>query len=347
MNSEHGVIPLLSICIPSYNRPIQLSKLLNSIDPLVFDEIEIVICEDKSPRRDQIVDVVNKFKCNNIVECKLFLNEVNLGYDGNIKELINKSSGKYVMYMGDDDIFQVSSLKKYITFLKNNEELGYILRRYTVIHNNGNMEDFKYFDTDRFFEPGVNAFKLLFRKSVFISGFCFKREYVLPYYNTNQFNGTLLYQLFLCSNLVMEYPSAYCNIPITIMDDNSRGVPEFGSSVNESSNYTPGHISIQNSINFMKSYLVITNYVDTRYNFNATKIVLDDLSRYSFPILSIQRSAGIVKFLKYNQELIKSIKINSTFYYYIYFFALLFFGTNICNKIISLIKKTLGKTPNL
>jgi hypothetical protein len=111
-----------------------------------------------------------------------------------------------------------------------------------VIHLNGQIEEFKYFDSDQFFEPGVLTFKELFRKSVFISGFCFKREYVLSYYDTNQFNGTLLYQLFLCSNLVMEYPSAYCSIPITIMDDSARGVPEFGSSKNEASIYTPGHV---------------------------------------------------------------------------------------------------------
>ena len=74
--------------------------------------------------------------------------------------------------------------------------------------------------------------------------------------------------------------------------------------------YTPGHISIQNSINFMKSYLLITKYVDERYRFNATSIILKDLSKYSYPILSIQRSAGIVKFIRYNHALIKSIKIN-------------------------------------
>lgn len=39
---------LFSICIPSYNRPAEIRRLLNSIDTTHVDEVEIVICEDKS-----------------------------------------------------------------------------------------------------------------------------------------------------------------------------------------------------------------------------------------------------------------------------------------------------------
>ena len=38
-----------SICIPSYNRPAEIRRLLDSIDTIHFDEVEIVICEDKAP----------------------------------------------------------------------------------------------------------------------------------------------------------------------------------------------------------------------------------------------------------------------------------------------------------
>lgn len=339
--------PLLSICIPSYNRPNQLLKLLYSIDYPFYDEIEIIICEDKSPQREQIIKVVNDFRLTSKFGCKLFLNETNLGYDENIKELIKKSSGVYVMYMGDDDTFKKNSLLEYVNFLKHNLNLGYVLRRYTVIHSNGRIEEFKYFETNCFFEPGLDAFNALFRKSVFISGFCFKREYVQAYFDTDRFNGTLLYQLFLCANLVLKYPSAYCDIPITVMDDNSRGVPEFGTSINESSKYTPGKISIQNSINFMKSFLVITKYIDVQYQLDVTKYFLKDLSKYSYPVLSIQRDSGVFNFIKYNTLLKKEININSSFLYYFYFYTLLFFGRKNCDHVIISLKKLIGKTPRL
>ena len=54
--------PLLSICIPSYNRPEELYRLLKSIDIKANDKVEIVICEDYAPRREEVRQQVNKFK---------------------------------------------------------------------------------------------------------------------------------------------------------------------------------------------------------------------------------------------------------------------------------------------
>lgn len=339
--------PLLSICIPSYNRPIQLLRLLNSIKVEDVTEVEIIICEDKSPRRSEIISVFNSFVSTSQINCELHLNEINLGYDENLKELIKKANGLYIMYMGDDDIFQENSLIEYINFLKLNLNLGYILRRYSVVHLNGEKEEFIYYKSNRFFEPGVMAFNSLFRKSVFISGFCFRRDFVLNFYDTKYFSGTLLYQLFICAKLVLTYPSAYCNIPLTTMDESKRGVPEFGSSINESNKYTPGKISIQNSINFIKSFLIITKYIDSEFGFNSTKLFLKELSKYSYPVLSIQRENGLKLFVNYNRLLKKEVNINASFYYYIYYYSLLILGKRICDLTIIKIKKIFGKTPSL
>jgi abequosyltransferase len=335
---------LLSICIPSYNRPNELIRLLDSIDILCKDDIEIIICEDYSPRRNQIRDLVEEYKSKSSLLIHYYENKVNLGYDANLQELISKSSGDFLMFMGDDDKFIKESLSKYILFLKDNLNLGYILRRYVYLVNE-KKEEFRYFSENKFFEAGINAYKALFRKSVFISGFCFKRKFVLEYYKTSDFNGTLLYQLFLCGRIVLKEKSAYCDIPLTIMTEDERGIPEFGNSENEKDNYQPGIISIDNSINFMKSYLVITKHLDSVYNLNCTKLFLKDLSKYSYPVLSIQRDSGILNFINYNKRLRKEISINSSFLYYIYFWSLLIFGKKLCDTIIRGLKRLNNTTP--
>ena len=228
-----------------------------------------------------------------------------------------------------------------------NEKIGYILRRYNIIHENGNVEQFRYYNKDKYFPPGIESYISLLRKSVFISGFCFRRDYVIDFYDTNDFNGTLLYQLFLCGSIMMTHESAYCDILITKMTQIDRGIPEFGSSINEKNNYTPGIISIENSVNFMKSFLKITNYFDKKFNIQSTKLFVKDLSKYSYPVLSIQRSAGIKNFNRYVNILIKEIKINKSFYFYIYYFSLILLGEKSCNKIIIFIKNLIGRTPNL
>ena len=79
---------LFSICIPSYNRPAEIRRLLNSIDTTHVDEVEIVICEDKSPKREEIRKQVLDFKSKTQYEVNYIENEENCGYDKNLRNLI-------------------------------------------------------------------------------------------------------------------------------------------------------------------------------------------------------------------------------------------------------------------
>ena len=338
----------LSICIPSYNRPNELIRLLRSLPKDVYNDVEIVISEDKSPKRTEINIAVQKFKLSN-PDLKIIYseNESNLGYDLNLKELIKKASGEFIMFMGDDDTFIKTNLSKYIDFLKDNTEVGYILRRYTIIDYNNKKENFRYFNSNKFFNSGLDSMLVMLRRSVFISGFCFKREYVKDFFDTDYFAGTLLYQLFLCAELCLNHNSAYCDIHITEMNENQRGIPEFGNSNSERELYNPGTITIQNSINFVKSFLVITRYIDDKYKVESTSKFLLNFSKYSYPVLSIQRDKGIKEFARYKKELLKEVPLNKSIHFYIYYYSLLMLGKKISDSIIIFFKNKLGYTPDL
>lgn len=331
----------LSICIPSYNRPIELKRLLNTINTYYNDEVEIVICEDNSPRRMEIRKTVDEFKRNSKVSISYYENLENFGYDKNLRECIKYARGEYIVYMGDDDVFLDNAIDRLIDFLKSHD-VGYVLRSYKIKHKNGISESFTYYSKDMFFDKGEDAVYALFRKSVFISGFTFKKAYIANMM-TDKFDGTLLFQLYILAHICMNYQSAYFNYPITeLIEGNS--VPYFGSSKNE--NYTPGTITIENSISFIKKFFYISEYFDNYYNIHLTKFLKTDISKYSFPILAIQRNKGIELFIKYCKEL-EHIGINCTVYYYIYKYSLLVFGKEFCENIIIMLKKILGKTPEL
>ena len=97
----------ISICIPAYNRADKLAPLLDSIFNQLYDNVEVIICEDFSPERDAIRAVVNSYGDNRI---KYFENEKNLGYDANLRESIHRSTGSYVVLMGNDDLMCPESL---------------------------------------------------------------------------------------------------------------------------------------------------------------------------------------------------------------------------------------------
>ena len=220
MNKE----PFISICIPSYNRPDEIYRLLKSIDASSRDEIEIVVCEDMSPRWTEISAKVMEYSNHSDYNVKYYENEENMGYDKNLRELIQKAFGEYIIFMGDDDWFVPEALDKFIGFLKDHRELGYVLKTHLLIYEDGIQELFKYFSESRFFEKGEAAYLALFRKSVFISGFTFKREYSLNYL-VDCFDGTLLFQLYLLAEITLKHSSAFCDILLTARD--KTGTPFF------------------------------------------------------------------------------------------------------------------------
>jgi abequosyltransferase len=338
--------PLLSICIPSYNRKDSLIRLLETIDDKTLYKINVFINEDKSPNQLLIREAINSFRERSNLEIHYRENVQNIGYDGNLQDLITRANGDFIMFMGDDDFFITENFDEYLKFLFNNRDLAYILRTYKTIHEDGSEELFKYYTRTTFFPPGEKTYIELFRKSVFISGFCFKRKLALPFI-TNEFNGTLLYQLYLVAELSLNNKCAYFDLPITMMKNSMREKPLFGSSDSEKGLYSPGSITIENSLNFMKGFFKISNYIDKKYSIKSTTKLQNDISKYSYPILSIQRERGLKDFIYYVKMLKKEIGIHSTGYFYIYYYGLILFGMNNCNRLILLIKKFLGKTPKL
>lgn len=335
---------LISICIPSYNRPKELLRLLESVDNSIKEIIQIVICEDKAPKRDEVRDVVENYIKDTSYHVKYIENTENFGFDKNLRELIKQADGEYIMYMGDDDMFIPKALDKYIDFLKNNTQVGYVLRSYRNIYKDGSIEYFRYYYSPKKFEPGVNTYIELFDKSVFISGFCIKKEYTVPFM-TDRLDGSLLFQLYLLAEICIRYPSAYCDIPLTQAIEGD-SVPMFGSSEKEKELYTPGTITIENSINFLKKYFELIEYIDKNNGIKSLDIIRKNMSKYSYRSISIQWEKGRTEYKRYVKEL-RKIEFDSSIYFEIYNLGLLLFGKNFCDKTIMMTKKLIGRRPNL
>jgi len=337
---------LISICIPAYNRPTELSRLLNSIDA-DGRNIEIVIAEDRSPKRDEIRREVERFAQVSSYDIRYFENETNLGFDGNLRNLVDKAAGKYILFMGDDDIFVPSALDEYIRFLNENSDKKYILRSYLVRHENGQIEYFRYLPETTVLKPDEETVAWLFKRSVTICGFTIDRAEAQKY-STSDLDGTLLYQVYMMAQVCQQNESIYCDIPVVEMVQTFRqDAPMFGNSEAEKSRYTPGSVSEDNSINFSKAYFEVTQYLDAQHGTNLTRLVRQDLSKYSYPFLSIQRKRGIKPFLHYASRLENELGFGCTKYFYIYKWGLIFLGESLCDKTINIIKNFVGHTPKL
>lgn len=346
MNNSNTSPLLLSICIPAYNRPRQLDLLLRTVD-CDAGQIEIVICEDCSPGRETIRQRVVDFQAQSPYQVRYFENEQNLGYDGNIRELVTQARGRFILYMGDDDLFIPGSLDQFLCFLNKHIDVKYVLRSYVVVHQNGVLEPFRYMTKTTDMPPGEGTVAWLFKRSVTICGFTINREEALKH-ATADLDGTLLYQIYLMAQVCLEHPSIYCDIPVAQAVQSFRDdKPMFGASAAEKGRYTPGSVTEDNSINFTKAYFEVTDYLDLIHATHLTASVKQSLSKYSYPFLSIQRKRGITFFLRYANRLEQECGFGATHYFYIYKWSLVFLGEGICDRIIRLIKRALSHTPNL
>ncbi len=339
------ISPLISICIPSYNRTVGLYNLLSTIDCNPTD-IEVVVCEDFSPKRHEIRAIVSDFSEASSYTIRYYENHTNLGFDGNLRQLIDCSVGKYIIFMGDDDLFVPGALSDFVLFLKRYSDKSYVLRSYLTKHSDGSTEFFRYLPRSQVLEAGEKRVAWLFKRSVSLSGFTILREKALQFRTTN-LDGTLLYQVYLMAQVCLKEDSIYCDIPFTHAVQTFREDKQmFGNAKAERKRFTPGVISHDNSLNFAKAYFEVTEYLDRQHNTNLTKLVRIDLSKYSYPFLSIQRKRGLLSFLQYAKRLEIEMGFGCTFYFYIYKWALVLLGEKRCDRLISTIKRMVGFTPN-
>lgn len=337
--------PFLSICIPSYNRPGELQNLLASIDCTPAD-VEVVICEDLAPKRDEVRAIVAASAAISAYRFRYHENPMNRGFDGNLRRLVECASGEYIMFMGDDDLFVPGALDTFIAFVKQHRDKPYVLRSYLTEHPDGHTEFFRYLPKSQVLSAGEATVAWLFKRSVSLCGFTISREKAVQFATTD-LDGTLLYQVYLMAQVCLKHDSIYCDIPITHAVQTFRGdKPMFGNAEVEKSRFTPGTVSHDNSINFTMAYFEVTDYLDKQHFTNLTQKVRVDLSKYSYPFLSIQRKRGIGAFLRYSNRLETEAGFGCTAYFYLYKWALVFFGERVCDRLIGVIKRIVGHTPN-
>jgi len=302
-----------------------------------------VICEDGSPLRKQIRDTISKYSLIFPRDISYYENKSNLGYDGNIRNLISKAKGEYCFFMGNDDLMYPGALSSVASAIERNQNIGVLLRTYASF--DGTPENinqvFKYFKRETFFPAGADTITTFYRRSVVISGLVIQREEALKY-STDKFDGTLLYQLYLVANILTKMNGVFS--PEILALYRNGGIPDFGNSDKEKGLFVPNVQTPDSSINFIKGMLSILKWTEENRDIKIIKRVTTDIGNYCYPILSIQAKQPFRVFIKYVcQFAALGFWKNKMFYFY--FFSLIVLGVNRSDRIIQHIKRRIGHTP--
>lgn len=113
--------PVVSICIPTYNRADYLRDALESIRMQlsdVADAVEVVIADNASV--DNTKEVVEEFK-NSFVHFVYIQNPNNVGFDKNVDIVVRAAHGEYCWYLGDDDALVHGALSHIVHICRQNK----------------------------------------------------------------------------------------------------------------------------------------------------------------------------------------------------------------------------------
>ena len=338
--------PLISLCIPSYNRLIYLYELLTSISQQSFSDYEIVICEDHSPQRNEISKVVEDFKRANPELAILYIeNKVNLGYDGNIRRLIEKSNGEYCLFLGNDDLLCNNALSVISRILMKHKDCGVIVRSYATFDTDPLLikQEFRYFPEEKLICSGASAIATAFRRSVVIPGLVIHRESALKV-ATATYDGSLLYQLYLVGRILSDRSVVFTPEIIALRRDGN--LPDFGNSEAEKGKFVPHEQTVDSSVHFIRGMIEIAQDLEIQTGLKVFEKIRADIARYSYPILAIQAHRSKFKFIAYAFSLAK-LGLGRNVLFYCYFFALLIFGSQMMDKVVWYLKSKIGHAPRL
>ncbi len=125
---------LVTIIIPTYNRPAYLKAAISSVVQQTYQNIEIIVSDDFSSENPQ--KIVDDFKDPRL---RLRRNETNLGVGLNVTYAFKEAKGKYVASLNDDDVWQKDFLKKLIPYLEANPDVVLAFCDYYVIDGDGEV----------------------------------------------------------------------------------------------------------------------------------------------------------------------------------------------------------------
>lgn len=115
-NSE----PLVTIGLPTYNRPVGLQKCLKTILQQTYSNLEIIISDNCSTDK-AVQQVIQEYAAKDD-RIKHFRQTENLGLEENFNFIFAKASANYFIWMSDDDYFDDNYVAECVQFLQANPD---------------------------------------------------------------------------------------------------------------------------------------------------------------------------------------------------------------------------------
>lgn len=172
---------VLSICIPTYNQPTKIRRLLESIIDQITPEVEVVVRDDST--NDETKIIIDEFSIKIPIR---YIRGKKEGLDVAIIFLTHTAKGRYVWWIGDD-VIAPGAIAHICSVIKNNPEISFIWINSGDITNNkmiavDDRTEHFFKDKNEVIETDIGLLgfitSTLFKKESAISGLSAAENYV-------------------------------------------------------------------------------------------------------------------------------------------------------------------------
>lgn len=151
--------PLVSILIPTYNRPHYFEQALQSAFNQTYDNIEIIVSDNSDNNATELV--VQKYQAlPGGSKIRYIRNSENIGPIANQQQSLNLAKGEFINYLMDDDLFHPQKIQKMMVYMLQYPDVTLVTSQRRVINSAGRQ----------FYVPPFGTFKQLYPRDTIVDG---------------------------------------------------------------------------------------------------------------------------------------------------------------------------------
>lgn len=338
--------PLLTVCIPLYNRADEVAPVLESVLAQSHRDWEAVLIEDASPEREAIREAIAPYLAANPDRIRYLENPETLGYDRNFRRLVREARGRYVFILGNDDRVAPGAFRAIADELGRAGDVGMFLRAYAFFRGEPSniVQVNRFFPEARRFPPGRGAFFAVYRRLVSMSGLVFHRDAAVAL-ETDRWDGTLFYQHWLAGNLAVTHGAVY--LPDLFALFRMGGTPpQFGTAEVERGRFIPGIQPPETDLRMNRDILAIGDAIDARHGLGVMDAVRLDFARYAYPSLAHQAHQPWAVLFRYYRDL-GALGYHRSPWYHLWFWSMVVLGEPRLTAWLRRVRHLIGHTPQL
>ena len=164
-------IPLVTVGIPTYNRPVGLERTLQCICGQTYANLEIIV-SDNCSTDSEVLLIIKKY-ANQDHRIKYFVQQQNITIIPNFQFLLNNASGDYFMWAADDDFWDKDFIEVCVKGMQFNNEVILCMTDLKIVALDGQARNSKLdrgFMQRNLFSRGFNFVKSTDENKYFFCG---------------------------------------------------------------------------------------------------------------------------------------------------------------------------------